>query len=50
LGSSSSSGGHHKKETVLAQVSLFMVLVFILCHSIKWVPNIYELFQVTNHI
>ena len=40
------SSGHHKKEMVLAQVSLFMVLVFIICHSIKWVPNIYELFQV----
>ena len=42
----STAHGSHKKEIVLAQVSLVMVLMFILCHSIKWIPNIYELLQV----
>ena len=32
-------------EIVLAKVSIFIVFVFILCHSVRWIPNIYELIQ-----
>ena len=27
----------------LFQVSLTIVFIFILCHSVKWIPNLYEL-------
>ena len=30
---------------MLAKVSIVIVVVFIACHSIKWIPNIYELIQ-----
>lgn len=30
-------------EIRLAKVSLAMVLIFIICHSVKWIPNICEL-------
>ena len=33
----------HQKEVRLAHVSLVIVVVFISCHSVKWIPNIYEL-------
>ena len=32
-----------RREITLAKVSLAIVFVFILCHSVKWIPNIYEL-------
>ena len=32
-----------KNEIALAKVGLTIVLIFILCHSVKWIPNIYEL-------
>ena len=32
-------------EVMLAKVSIVIVFVFIMCHSIKWIPNIYELLQ-----
>ena len=32
-----------RKEIVLAKVSLAIVFVFILCHSFKWIGNVYEL-------
>ena len=32
-------------EIILAKVSLLVVAVFVLCHSIRWIPNIYELAQ-----
>jgi len=38
----------HQREVRLAQVSCGIVAVFVLCHSIKWIPNIYELIQVEN--
>jgi hypothetical protein len=50
-----SQGGHsgdpetaqnRKKNIILSKVSLAIVFVFIVCHSIKWIPNIYELLQV----
>merc|ERR1712141_581565 len=37
---------NRRKDIVLAKVSLAIVFVFIVCHSIKWIPNIYELMQV----
>jgi len=33
------------KDIRLAQVSLIIVAVFIICHSARWIPNIYEAFQ-----
>ena len=30
----------------LAWVTLAIVLVFMICHSIKWIPNFYELVKV----
>ena len=32
-----------RREIVLAKVSLAIVFVFILCHSLKWITNFYEL-------
>ena len=29
----------------LPQISLTIVFIFIVCHSVKWIPNIYELFR-----
>jgi len=34
-----------RTELVLARVSLVIVLVMVICHSIRWIPNIYELIQ-----
>ena len=31
------------KEVKLAKVGLYIVLIFVICHSVKWVPNFYEL-------
>ena len=30
---------------MLAKSSLFIVFVFVSCHSVRWIPNIYELIQ-----
>ena len=27
----------------LLQISLTIVFIFIVCHSVKWIPNLYEL-------
>ena len=32
-------------DIVLAKFNLLLVAVFITCHSVRWVPNIYELIQ-----
>ena len=40
------SASNRRKDIVLAKVSMAIVFVFIVCHSIKWIPNIYELLQV----
>ena len=32
-------------EVILAKFSIFIILVLIICHSIKWIPNVYELVQ-----
>jgi hypothetical protein len=34
-----------RREVVLAKISLYMVFVFLICHSVKIVPNIYEMVQ-----
>ena len=36
-------------EIMLARVSLLITFVFVICHSIRWVPNIYELIQRINN-
>jgi hypothetical protein len=37
-----------KKDVGMAKVSLVIVFIFIICHSVKWIPNIYELSQVVS--
>lgn len=37
----------HFKRNLFWQVSLGIVFVFIVCHSVKWFCNIYELFHVS---
>ena len=39
-----------KKNLILAQVSMAIVFSFIVCHSIKWIPNIYEMLQVCKNM
>ena len=41
------SATNRKRDFLMTQVSLAVVFVFIVCHSIKWIPNIYELLQVS---
>jgi hypothetical protein len=36
------------QDVALAKISLVIVFVFIVCHSLKWIPNIYELIQVRS--
>ena len=35
-----------ESKVLMAKVSLLIVFVFITCHSVKWIPNIYEFFWV----
>jgi len=37
---------YRAKELKLSQVSLVITVIFVLCHSVKWVPNVWELRQV----
>ena len=37
-----------KNEIALAKVSLAIVLIFILCHSVRWIPNVYELARIVR--
>ena len=32
----------------MAKVSIIIVAIFVVCHSIKWVPNIYEMIFVST--
>jgi hypothetical protein len=48
-GTDKSGSELRKKDVGMAKVSLVIAFIFILCHSIKWVPNIYELSQVIQH-
>ena len=38
--------GAKKKDVLLAKISLVIVFVFVVCHSVRWVPNVYELYLV----
>ncbi len=40
------STANRRRDLGLAKVSLAIVFVFIVCHSIKWIPNVYELVEV----
>ena len=35
-------------EMILARVSILIVIVFIICHSVRWIPNMYELIERIN--
>ena len=35
-------------ETHLTKISMAIILVFIVCHGIRWIPNIYELIQISH--
>jgi len=35
-------GPLHKREIKLAKVSVAIVAVFVICHGIRWIPNIWE--------
>ena len=35
-------------EMMLARVSILIVIVFIMCHSVRWIPNMYELIERIN--
>ena len=35
-------------EEQLAKISLTIVLVSLICHGVRWVPNIYELVQISD--
>ena len=35
-----------KREIDIAKLSLTLAVIFILCHSVKWVPNIHEIIMV----
>ena len=42
------SSVHLNVENQICPTSHHIFAVFVLCHSIKWIPNIYELIQVEN--
>ena len=44
----SSSASPKINEIALAKVSLAIVLIFILCHSVRWIPNVYELVRIVR--
>ncbi len=33
-----------KREVVLSRISIYIVFVFLLCHSVRIIPNGYEMF------
>ena len=36
-----------RKEMAIAKLSLTIAVIFILCHSVKWIPNIHEIIMVS---
>ena len=40
-------GSTRQKELTLAKISLAIAIVFIVSHSVKWIPNFYELVNVS---
>ena len=39
---------NRNNEMCLAKISMWIIVIFIVCHSIRWIPNIYELIQHTR--
>ena len=39
-----------RKELGVAKISLIIAMIFILCHFVKWIPNIHEMIMVMNTI
>ena len=33
------------REMSLVKISIVIIIIFIVCHSIRWIPNTYELIQ-----
>ena len=44
----SSLSSSKKNEIALAKVSMAIVLIFIICHSVRWIPNVYELVRIVR--
>ncbi len=42
--SSSKAGSLRKREVALSKVSIYIVFVFVFCHSVRLIPNLYELY------
>ena len=45
---SESSDRQRRKDVKLAKISFLIVLVFMICHSFRWIPNVYELYLVSR--
>ena len=39
---------NHRRDTTMAALLFSIVLIFLLCHSIRLALNVYEAFQVIN--
>ncbi len=48
IGEAGGGEGAKKKDVLLAKISLVIVFVFIVCHSVRWVPNVFELYLVSQ--
>ena len=46
-GNNGAGGSTRQKEITLAKISLAIAIVFIVSHSVKWIPNFYELVYVS---
>ena len=42
----STQSSSKKNEIALAKVSVAIVIIFVLCHSVRWIPNVYELVRI----
>lgn len=47
--SGQASSDLRRREVVLAKISIYMVLVLLICHCVKIVPNLYELVLLLTH-
>ena len=47
MGGGGVGGSTRQKELTLAKISLAIAIVFIVSHSVKWIPNFYELVNVS---
>ena len=48
--SGQASSDLRRREVVLAKISLYMVFVLLLCHSVKIFPNLYEMYLTYNGV